>query len=113
LIQVENLLKTFDADIYLMGHSHAKVGTPIDRQAVTPDNIHYHRTKIIARTGAWLKVYAGSEPLPLKQSAHLSRGSYAEQRAYMPSALGGIIIGIGYEQINGSRFYRPALHLSL
>jgi hypothetical protein len=113
LIQVENLLKTFDADIYLMGHSHAKVGTPIDRQSVTSDGIHYHRTKILARTGAWLKAYSGHEPLSLDEPSINSRGSYAEQKAYMPSALGGICIGIGYEQIHGSRFYTPALHLSL
>jgi hypothetical protein len=113
LIQVENLLKIMDGDIFLMGHSHGKVGSTIDRQAVTPDGIHYHRSKILARTGAWLRVYAGHEPLPNDEPAHKSRGSYAEAKAYSPSALGGVIIGIGYEQIHGSRFYRPALHLSI
>lgn len=113
LIQVENLLKIFDFDIGLMGHSHGKVGTVVDRQAVTPDGIHYHRSKILARTGACLKAYASHGPLPLSEPAINSRGSYVEQRAYQPSALGGIIIGIGYEQIHKSRYYRPALHLSI
>jgi hypothetical protein len=113
LIQVENLLKTFDADIYLMGHSHAKVGSPIDRQCISPDGIHYHRTKILARTGAWLKGYTSSGPLKLNEPAISSRGSYVEQKAYQPAALGGICIGIGWEQIHKSRFYKPALHLSL
>ena len=113
LLQVENLIKTFDADVFLMGHSHAKVGAPIDRQAISPDGVHYHRTKILARTGAWLKGYVSHAPLPLTDPVINSRGTYVEQRAYTPSALGGIVIGVGYEQIPGSKYYKPALHLSL
>jgi hypothetical protein len=113
LNRVEDLLKAMDADIYLMGHSHPKVGTVLDRQDITSDYIHYHRTKILARTGSWLKGYISHGPLPLTEPASKSRGTYVEQRAYTPSALGSICIGIGYEQINESKFYRPALHLSL
>jgi hypothetical protein len=113
LIQVENLMKVFDFDIGLMGHSHGKVATPIDKQVVTPDGIHTHRTVILARTGAWLKGYGSSGPLKLNEPAVSSRGSYVEQKAYQPSALGGIAIGIGYEKIQGSRFFKPALHVSL
>jgi hypothetical protein len=113
LNQVENLLKIIDADIALMGHSHAKVGTTVDRQYISPDNIHYHRSKVIARTGAWLKAYASHGPLPLADPAVNSRGTYAEAKAYQPSALGGICIGIGYERITNSKYYKPALHLSL
>lgn len=113
LIQVENLLKVFDADVYLMGHSHSKTGSPIDRQYLSPDNVHHHRTKILARTGAWIRSYMSSAPHDLGEPVILSRGSYIEQKAYTPASLGGIIIGIGFEQIHGSRFFRPALHLSL
>jgi len=113
LIQVENLMKVFSADIYLMGHSHSKTGSPIDKQCISPDGIHYHRTKILARTGAWIRAYISSSPHDLNEPVILSRGSYIEQKAYTPAALGGIVIGIGYEQVNGSKYYKPALHLSL
>jgi len=113
LHRVEDLLKWVNADIYLMGHSHAKVSAPVDRQEISPDGVHYHRTKLIARTGAWLMNYLSKKPLPLDHPASSSRGTYQEVAAYMPSALGGLCIGIGYEQIKGSRYYRPTIHYSV
>ena len=113
LNKVENMLKAFDADVYLMGHVHSKLAAPIDQQQVTPDGIHTHRTKVIARTGAWLLGYASSEPLDLDKPAILSRGSYVEQKAFIPSALGGLAIGLGVEQIHGSKYYRPQIHIAL
>lgn len=113
LNQVENKLKDIEADIYLMGHSHAKVGAPVDRQYILPDGLHYHRTKLLARTGSYYKAYTSHNPLPLDTPALASRGSYAEQRAYAPSAMGSIAIGIGYEEISGSGFYRPTIHFSI
>lgn len=113
LHRVEDLLKWVNADIYLMGHSHGKASAPIDRQEISPDGIHYHRTKLIARTGAWLQAYLSKKPQPLTHPAGISRGTYQEQYAYTPSALGGICIGIGHEQIKDSRFYRPTIHCSL
>ena len=113
LHRIEDLLKFIDADIYLMGHSHAKVSTPIDKQTVTPDGVHYHRTKVIARTGAFMKSYLSSEPLGLNEPAVRSRATYAEKAAYMPAAMGGLCFGIGYEQISGSAYYRPTIHYSV
>jgi hypothetical protein len=111
--RVEDLLKWIDADIYLMGHSHAKIGAPIDVQTISLDGAHYHRTKIMARTGSWLLGYASHEPLGLDEPVMESRGSYVEEKAFMPSALGGLCIGIGFEQIHKSKYYRPTIHFSI
>lgn len=109
----ESLLKWIAADIYLMGHTHAKLADPIDQQCITPDGVLYHRTKIIARTGGWLAAYTATEPLDLDAPVTESRGTYVEQRALMPSAMGGLCFGIGVEQIEGSKYFRPALHFSV
>jgi hypothetical protein len=113
LNSVEAFLEFIDADIYLAGHSHAKVQGAIDMQVLSPDGVHYHRTKFIARTGSWLRGYGSSLPQELDEPASVSRGSYVEQRAYSPSALGGLFIEIGYEQVRGSKFYRPTIHGSI
>lgn len=112
LNRLGDLLKFIDADIYLMGHSHDKVAKSIDRQSIAPDGVHYHQTKVIGRTGAWLRGYYSTEPLDLDEPVIESRGSYVEQKAYAPSALGSLCIGIGYEQIHGSKYYRPTIHHS-
>ena len=113
LHRVEDLLKWIQADVYLMGHSHAKVAAPVDRQVMTPDGVHHHRTTIIARTGGFFRGYASHGPLKLTEPAFESYGTYAEQKDYTPSAMGGLCIGIGYELVDGSEFYRPTLHVSL
>lgn len=113
LNRVEDLLKWIDADIYLMGHSHSKVSSPIDRQYVSPDGIHYHRTKVMARTGGWLTGYVSNGTLGLDEPAWESRGTYVEQKLLMPSAMGGLAFGIGYELISGSKYYRPTIHYSV
>lgn len=112
LNRVGDLLKFLDADIYLMGHSHDKMAKSIDRQSISPDGVHYHQTKVIGRTGSWLRSYISTLPLDLDDPVIDSRGSYVEQAAYEPSALGGLCFGIGFEQIQGSKFYRPTIHHS-
>jgi len=113
LHRVEDLLKFIDADVYLMGHSHAKVSAPMDRQYVSPDGVHFHRTKLVARTGAWLRGYVSRDPAGLDEPALESRATYAEAAAYPPAAMGGLCIGIGYEKIEGSEYYRPTIHYSV
>ena len=113
LNRVEDLLAWIDADIYLMGHTHAKIFAPTDFQYITPDGIHTHRTKLIARTGSWYKGYSSHTPLKLTEPAYKSRGNYVEQQLYSPSALGNPCFGIGFEQIHGSRYFKPAIHGSM
>jgi hypothetical protein len=113
LHRLSDLLKFIEADVYLMGHSHAKIAAPIDRQMITPDGIHSHRTKLIARTGSWFLNYYSTGPFRLEEPAFKSRGNYPELKSYPPSSLGGIAIGIGFEQIEKSKYYRPMIHISL
>lgn len=113
LNMLDKQVEGIHADVYLMGHSHSKATSANDRIEMTPDGVLTHRTVLEARTGAWLRGYYGSEPLDNSQSASESRGSYAEQAAYRPSALGGLCIGIGFKKIGGSAYYRPTIHYSV
>lgn len=114
LHRIEDLLKWISADIYLMGHTHAKVSAAIDRQFISPDGFHYHRTTIVARTGGWFRGYLSHEPLDLSEPAAKSRGTYVEKKAYTPSAMGGLCFGIGYEKVDEeSKYYRPTIHYSV
>lgn len=113
LLKPEQQLKWSQADLVLMGHCHSKIVGSIDKILVTPDGKTSHRTTLIARTGAFLRAYAGHDPKPLGEPAYLSSGSYVEKKALMPSSLGGICFSVGAEQIDGSKFYRPRIHYSI
>lgn len=95
---LERMIVGVEADIYLMGHNHAKVSAPLDRLYCTAAGHLYHRRKVFARTGGWLVGYAGQGPRDLKDRAALSRGTYVEARALTPSALGGLIFSLGYKR---------------
>lgn len=109
----EQMLKFMSADIILMGHTHAKLVGTVDRLCLTPDGKFYHRTTMVARTGAFLKAYLDKEPLPLDEPAYLSRGTYVEDKAMMPSSLGAICFSLGAEKIKDSIYWRPIIHYSV
>ena len=113
LTRLEDLLKWIEADIYLMGHVHTKVSDPIDRQYVGIDGTHYHRTKLMARTGGWFRGYVSSPPKDVFKPAVESRGTYVERKAMMPTSLGGLAIGVGCDLIEGSNIWRPTIHYSV
>lgn len=121
LHRVEDLITMIEADIYLMGHSHSKANAPLDRLYRTRDGYLYHKTKLIARTGGFLRGYSGIAPRALTEASAVSRGSYVEEAAYAPSALGGIVISLGYKRIEyktvagrrGRRLYVPDIHYSV
>jgi hypothetical protein len=110
LNRVEELLKIIESDVYLMAHVHTKIADPLDRQYISPDNTHYHRTKLLARTGGFQRGYLSSSPKSVLKPAFHSRGTYIERGTMIPTSLGGLAIGIGYERIRGSQYYRPTLH---
>jgi hypothetical protein len=112
LNMLEQLLRGFEADIYLMGHSHTKVSATFDRLYMSQSGEIYHRTKLIARTGSWFKTYDAQGPLDLNIPAFESMGSYGELKAYTPSSLGGMAIGIGFEEME-SGLFRPKIHYSV
>jgi hypothetical protein len=121
LNKLENLLKTWEADIYLMGHHHKKVAGPVDHiQAewgVGTGRPHLvHRTKIIACTGSFLKGYAQTDPEPVvkggrDRAAATIRGGYVEQRMLNPVALGGVLVKIRPRYTDGA--WSPDLNVEL
>lgn len=115
LHRLEDLLGWVEADIYLMAHTHSKANAPMDRLYRTPGGHLYHRTKILARTGGFLRGYTGRRPAPLHEPASKSRGTYVEQAAMSPSALGGLVISLGYKRLTGEGYdlMVPDLHYSV
>jgi hypothetical protein len=94
LNKLENLAKSWEADIYLLGHDTKKVGAPIDYvKPIFPNNGApprlVHRTRIIARTGGFLKGY-----IPGNKHGQVPRGNYVEQAMLNPVALGGVLVKI-------------------
>lgn len=89
-LHLERLLGSFDVDIVLMGHSHLLYGFKAERikkvsTKAGPDL--YAEQRVGAITGSFLKGYE-------KRSSVQSRpaGSYVEQKALRPVALGGLTI---------------------
>jgi hypothetical protein len=106
--RLEDIANGFrDLDIVMMGHCHSKGTIPLDRQCLTRNGIHYHRTIYFVRTGSWLRGYVSHEPFNTDAPAILSEPSYIEQRAYKPAALGGIVIFLGYTQVENTKIYKP------
>lgn len=90
LNKLENIMPYFDADIYLIGHQHKKVGTPIDQMYMTrqkPYDLSY-KTKVIAGTGGYLRGYLKGNT----QGRLYPRGCYVERGMRPPVALGCILI---------------------
>ena len=93
LLKLENMVKYFDADVYLMAHMHKKVSTALDYVYMTrgrrPQRLA-HRTRVLAGTGGFLEGYSqGSKSLAGKPE-----GSYVEKAMMGPVALGGPLIKI-------------------
>lgn len=92
LNRLENIMPYFDADIYLIGHQHKKVATPIDQIYMTrqyPFKLQY-RTKIIACTGGYLLGYLQGST----QGRPFPRGTYVEKGMRPPVSLGCILLFI-------------------
>lgn len=82
-LHLERMVRSFEADIYLMGHSHLKYGVPLDRaETVFHKNKPYlvRRTKILGITGSFMDGYA------------LGTTSYVEEKALAPVPTGGLLI---------------------
>lgn len=82
-LHLERLMRSWDADIYLMGHSHLKYGLPVDKhETVVKRGKSYlvRRTKIIGITGSFMDGYS------------LGKKSYVEEKALAPVPTGGLLI---------------------
>lgn len=116
---LERMVRAMEADVYLMAHNHSEVTAPIDRLYRTNSGYLYHRTKLLARTGGWLRGYLAQRPVE-GRPARESRGGYVERAAFAPTTLGGLVLGLGYKRVthrHGGRqvedFYVPDIHVSL
>lgn len=92
LNQLESVLKSFDADVYLVGHHHKKVAgkypflkAEFGNHGGKPKLVH--RNRILACTGSFLKGYQEGS-----QREGRAQGSYVEKGMMNPVALGGIAI---------------------
>ena len=96
LNKLELLPAYWDADIFLMGHHHKKVATPLDRIVAhfphigsrTPP-VLIHKTVLLVGTGGFLKGYVAD-----RRCGPVPRGSYVEMKMLAPVSLGGPLIRI-------------------
>jgi hypothetical protein len=82
-LHLERLMRSWDADIYLMGHSHLKYGVPVDKhETIVKRGKSYlvRRTKVIGITGSFMDGYS------------LGKKTYVEEKALSPIPTGGILI---------------------
>lgn len=93
LNRLERVTKSFDADIFLMGHQHTKDAKPIDYiRPVYPQSGRphlVHATKMLVVTGSFLKGYIVD-----RMDGPVERGGYVEQKMLNPVALGGVLVKV-------------------
>jgi hypothetical protein len=89
---LERAEHAFDADIYLLSHTHRRYGTKqtLLKMTTKGEPRLQERTKVFIRTGAFLKGY--KEDMPTSDR-HYST-SYAEQKALRPTDLGWVTVHI-------------------
>ena len=85
ITQLEKMLHSFDADIYLIGHHHKKIATKVQKLYASSAKRLAHKDVILACTGSWLKGYMENS------------STYVEKGMMSPAALGGIKIDIKTE----------------
>lgn len=90
-LHLERLLRAFDVDVVLLGHSHLKYGVAVDQLKAVETKAGpklVNETKILGITGSFLNGYqAGSS------SAHgWAEGGYVEKKMMSPHPTGGLLI---------------------
>lgn len=101
LNRLEHVVKTFQADAYLMAHQH-KLGAVkmpfIDYRVIGVDKIRFEtRNRVLAAVGSFLKGYE----LGSKDPAGHPAGSYVEKRMLTPTSLGCTMLFIRPKHIKG------------
>jgi hypothetical protein len=89
--------QTWDADIYLLGHTHRRIGfkepvLSLTRKSKNPSVIE--RSRVFVRTGAFLK---GFGPTVVNASQRHTP-SYAEEKALRPTDLGWVRIDVKWRR---------------
>ena len=92
---------SFDADIYLLGHTHKRhvIKKPILTMSSKGKPHIVARMKTMVRTGAFLKGYM--EDCPSTTMQHVP--TYAEEKAYRPTDLGWVEITIKLSAVHSNK----------
>lgn len=114
LNKLEHIVKSFEADIYLMGHQTKKPAVALDRvEPVFSGNGEprlIHRTKLLVGTGGFMKGYVEGA-----RQGSIPRGGYVEQKMLNPTALGGPLIRIRprWKQTGDGEVWLPDLSVEV
>lgn len=113
--------QNFDADVYVLSHTHKRLALKMPMLTLTQKGQPRlkERTKVLIRSGAFLKGYAEDHPSP--ERPHFP--SYAETAAYRPTDLGWVTmftswtskhhyVGTGKARKNTGMDYLPNLTLA-
>jgi hypothetical protein len=102
----------WDVDIYLLGHTHRRIAfkEPVMRLSHRGVPKVIERSKVFARTGAFLKSFK-EKKVPVDQR---HAPSYAEKAAYRPTDLGWVTINVKWRALgsHGSNTRVPEYRLS-
>jgi hypothetical protein len=83
-LHLERLMRSWDADIYLMGHSHLKYGLPVDK--------HETVIKPAARATSCGARRSSASPARSWTATSSARSTYVEEKALAPVPTGGLLI---------------------
>lgn len=83
-------LTTWDADVYLMGHTPHLSAAKVPRLSIAGNNELADRETLLVGTGGWALSYT-----PGRRRGGLPVGDYAEQKFLTPVSLGAPIIKVG------------------
>lgn len=101
----------WDADIYLVSHTHRRIAWKEELMGLTRKNDPHvtQRTKVIARTGAFLKGFKEDNP----STNQLYIPSYAEKAAYRATNLGWVEISLKFTQVHNTRLQNNEIRESI
>jgi hypothetical protein len=94
---LERAEQLFDADVYVLSHTHRRFGYKLDRLGVGGRGAKREvraSTRVLVRSGAFLKGYQTDNPTTTQP--HFP--SYAEQQALRPTNLGWVTVRIDFKQ---------------
>lgn len=83
LTRLQRVMDSFNADIISHGHVHSKITHEVPYLELDRKNHLVNRIKVGAMTGCFFRTYTENQP-----------SSYAEQKNYPPSTLGGVVFTI-------------------
>lgn len=91
---------TFDADVYVLSHTHRRIGFKLPKLEITSKGrpIVIERTKAFIRSGAFLKGYGEDNPSTTRP--HFP--TYAEQKALRPTDLGYVTLTIDLTHVGNN-----------